>query len=129
MSAVNPDPDDLIGIREALHEVELSAQRGPGIIRDAYQLWREADRVHEVARARAVLTARDELGEKSTVAERDAHVTLETIRERQGLDAADAVHRYAASRVRELENRRSSLQTRASLIRVQMALVGTGVTS
>jgi hypothetical protein len=123
------DPNDLIGIQEALHAVEQDAQRGPRIVSDAYAAYRDADRTHEQARARAHQKAKANTGAgKPTVADIEAEVCLNTITERESLDRADIAHRYAVSRVKEMESRRSSLQTRAKLITEQMRLVGTGRT-
>lgn len=121
------DADDLISIRHALHDVEQEAQRGPRIVADAYKAWREAQRSYDAAQARAHLKARQTLPDKSTVADIAAEVVLNTIVERSAAEGAEAAHRYAASRVTELGNRRSSLQTRAKLLIEQMRLVGTGV--
>lgn len=125
------DGGDLISIERDLHEAEQEAQRGPRILADAYKTWRDADRAYEIAKAHAHLKAKDSpiAGGKPTVADIEARVTLDTILERTEAEVAEAAHRYAASRVKELENRRSSLQTRAKLVVEQMHLAGTGRTA
>lgn len=118
--------DDIVSIEQDLRALERDSQRGPRIVADAYAAWQEAERDYEIARARAHLKARQTFDGKPTVADLEAEVLLNTITERSRAEVAEQAHRYAVSRVKELESRRSSLQTRAKLVMEQMRLVGSG---
>jgi hypothetical protein len=128
-NAVAGDMDDLLALQRELHQLEQDSQRGPRILADAYKAWRDAEHTFEIAKARAHMKAKGSPdGKRPTVADLDAEVVLNTIPERTAAEAAEGAHRYAASRIREIENRRSSLQTRTKLLLEQMRLVGTGMT-
>lgn len=122
-----PVADDLVSIQRALHDLEQDAQRGPRIVADAYRAMQDAERDYEIAKARAHLKAKQSFDGKPTVADIEAEVTLNTLQERARAEVAESAHRYAVSRVKEMESRRSSLQTRAKLVMEQMRLVGTGM--
>lgn len=126
---MNVEPDSLIGIRNALEDVLQEAQRGPRIVSDAYAAFKRDEQAHKVAKARAHQKAKRNTGDgKPTIADIEAEVVLNTITECEAEIAADVAHRYALSRVKELENRRSSLQTNAKLVIEELRLVGTGAT-
>ena len=130
-NAVAGDMDDLLALQRELHQLEQDSQRGPRILADAYKAWRDAEHTFEIAKARAHMKAKTPSianPARLTVADIEAEVVLNTIPERTAAEAAEGAHRYAASRIREIENRRSSLQTRTKLLLEQMRLVGTGMT-
>lgn len=120
------DGGDLISVEKGLEELERESQRGPRIVSDAFEAWQDAKRAYDQAKAHAYLRAR--ASGSPTIPEVEARVELDTIVERTAMDRAHAAHKYAVSRVGDIADRRSSLQTRAKLVLEQMRLNGTGRT-
>lgn len=119
--------DGMHYITERLMEIEQSIQKGPVALAVARNAEAVAEERYSRAKATALLRCAPETGgRKTTAAERDAHVFLETKVEREAWQEAHAAFEYAKDVNRNLDREKDALQTRSANLRAEMGLAGRG---
>lgn len=119
--------DGMHYITERLMEIEQSIQKGPHALAVARNAEAVAEERYSRAKATALLQCAPETGgRKTTAAERDATVFLETKVEREAWQEAHAAFEYAKDVNKSLSNEKDALQTRSANLRAEMGLAGRG---
>lgn len=112
--------DTLPGINADLARLEQDLRDVPQIVTDARDALYEAERSHELAKARAYLES------SGTVAERNAQVVIATRESAELVDVCKLAFEYARERARSLHDTMGALQTRSANLRKEIDLASRG---
>lgn len=114
------EPLNPVQIEARLRELSNHIAEGVNVVTERLRVFRQADRVFDEARSRAMLKA------SGTVAEKEAIVTLETLAEREALDVAEVAYKHADRRAKAYESELRSYQSIGASVRQMYGVAGRG---
>lgn len=112
---VNP-----VQVEEEIRRVSDDISTGVAVCDQTYRAFLAADRAYDAAFARAYMAHGGAAHERKYAAE------LETGREREMRDVADAAYRYADRRAKALQDELRALQSVGASMRAMFAVAGVG---
>lgn len=113
-------PLNPVEVEQTIFEISNEIAKGVSIVTEREKVYMEAKRVFDRAEARAVIAA------KGTVLEKKAQVELAVIAERDAMDAAYVVWRFADRRAKALNLQLDAVRSIGTSVRAMYAVAGRG---
>lgn len=110
-----------VDVERKIREVSERISNSAGICNDRYKAFLTAEREYDQAFARAYLASTD-----APAHARKYEAELDTAKERQARDVADAAYRYADRLAKALESELRAYQSVGASVRQMYAVAGTG---